>query len=496
MEPDRWHPGPVGTEPLLLFGAVLVAFGVLASRLAGRLGIPALLLFLGVGMLAGSDGLGGIEFDDAELASTVGVVALALIIFDGGLSTRWSTIRPVLGQGIALATVGVAATAVITGLAATWLLGLPREVGLLIGAIVSSTDAAAVFSVLRSRGAGLRGGTQPTLELESGANDPMAVFLTLGLLEVITEPTGSWVALLPSLVQQVVVGAVVGVIGGWLLQVVLNRVGLGFDGLYPVLTLTVAVAVYSGAVVLGGSGFLAVYLGGLWLGNHQVLHRNTIRRFHDAIAWLAQITMFLVLGLLVFPSRLDDVALRSVGVAAVLVLVARPVATALALTPFRTPPRDQAVVAWVGLRGATPIILATFPLVEGLPEAQLIFDVIFFTVVLSVAVQGTTVGAVSRLLRVDVPAEERPPPPLEAGRPMTDGTALREITVAGAAAGAGRSIVELALPERALLVLIERAGAYVVPTGATRLQAADVVLVLADEATHQEVRAALQGPAG
>ncbi|MCU1500016.1 MAG: antiporter [Acidimicrobiales bacterium] len=468
-------------EPLLLAGSALVVAGVLASKLASRLGIPALLLFLAVGMAAGSDGLGGIRFDDAGLALSIGVVALALILFDGGLSTQWSTVRPALGQSAVLATVGVAITATITGLTAICVFGVPVEVGLLLGAIVSSTDAAAVFSVLGSRRTVLRGTIQPTLELESGLNDPIAVFLTLGLVELATGETESWWALLPMFGLQLVGGAVVGLFGGWLGRLLVNQIRLGHDGLYPVLMLAVALGTYAGAVLIGGSGFLAVYLAGLWLANHELLHRQSIQRFLGAVTWLAQIGMFLVLGLLVFPSRLPEVAGRSLVVVLVLVLVARPLATLVSLTPFRVPLRDQAVVAWVGLRGATPIILATFPLVEGLPEAQLLFDAVFFVVLTSVLLQGTTVGLVADLLGATSPVPERSRAPLEAGEPLADGTALRELVISAGTFGEGRALVELGLPARALVVLIDRGGTYIVPTGSTRLTASDTVLVLADD---------------
>ena len=484
----------LSSEPELLAAAVLVIAGVLASKLANRLGVPALLLFLGLGMLAGSDGVGGIDFADVELTQGIGVAALALILFDGGIATRWESVRPVLGPGSVLATAGVAITAVVTGLAATVILDVPLEVGLLLGAIVSSTDAAAVFSILRSRRAGLKGGIQPMLELESGANDPMAVFLTIGLVEIVSGDTDSWWSLLPMFAQQVVLGAVLGVAAGWLGRLLLNKVNLGIDGLYPVLTLAVAVAAYAGTVLLGGSGFLAVYLCGLWLGNHEVLHRNSVLRFHDAIAWLAQIGMFLVLGLLVFPRDLPEVAGRGLLVAVVLIVVARPVAVVLSLLPFRVPVRQQAVVAWVGLRGATPIILATFPLVAGIPEAVLLFDVVFFVVLTSVLLQGTTLGPVSRLAGVTVPMPNRMPAPLEAGSPLPDGTSLRQLEIPPGSFGHGRALVELRLPERALLVLVDREGTYIVPTGATRLAAGDSVLLLADDGTFQEAHDRLTAP--
>jgi len=482
-------------EPFLLSGAVLVILAVLSSRVAGRLGVPALLLFLGLGMLAGSDGLGGLEFADVEMARAMGIGALALILFDGGLGTRWSVVRPVLGPGLVLATVSVAVTAGITGAAASWAFGLPIETGLLLGAIVSSTDAAAVFSILRSRHAGLIGGVQPTLELESGANDPMAVFLTIGLIELIMGDTSVWWELLPMLVAQFAIGAAAGLAAGWLARHGINRIGLDTEGLYPVLTLALAFGTYAGASLLGGSGFVAVYLCGLWLGNRDLLHRRSIVRFHDAIAWLAQISMFLVLGLLVFPSQLPEVAARSLIVAAVLGLVARPLATLLALAPFRVPWREQAVVSWVGLRGATPIVLATFPLVEGVPEAELLFDAVFFVVLTSIVLQGTTVDGFARLIGATVDAPPAVPAPLEAGSPLPDGTSLRDVDLPLGSFADGRTVVELHLPERALLVLVNREGAYIVPTGATRLQGGDVVLFLASDEVYERVRALLTAPA-
>lgn len=482
-------------EPFLLAGAGLVLVAVVSSRVAGTIGVPALLLFIGVGMLAGSEGPGQIEFTDFELSQALGIGALALILFDGGISTSWRAVRPVLVPGLTLATVGVVATAGITGVAAAWVFDLPLEVGLLMGSIVSSTDAAAVFSILRTRRTGLAGGLQPLLELESGANDPMAAFLTIACIELITGDASSWVDLVPMLVQQFAVGIAVGVGAGWLGQQVVNRIGLDTEGLYPVITLAVALGTYGGAVMLGGSGFVAAYVCGLWIGNSDLLHKHSLMRFHAAIAWLCQIAMFLVLGLLVFPSNLVEIAPESLLIVAVLVLVARPVATYLFLTLFRTPWRHQTLVAWVGLRGATPIVLATFPLVEGVPDAPLIFDIVFFVVLISVLLQGTTIDRFARLVGVAVPTPPVVPAPLEAGQPLPDGTSLRELEVLAGSFADGRALLELHLPERALVVLVNRDGTYIVPTGATRLAAGDGLLLLApDEAFHRS-RDLLTAPA-
>ncbi|MEW6475348.1 MAG: potassium/proton antiporter, partial [Actinomycetota bacterium] len=311
-------------EPLLAAAAALILVGVLASKISTHLGVPALLLFLGVGMLAGSDGVGGIHFEDFQLAQSVGIVALAFILFAGGLSTGWAEVRPVLAPGVALATVGVVVTALVAGGIAAWALDLSATTGFLLGAIISSTDAAAVFSVLRSRNVSLRGEIRPLLELESGSNDPMAVFLTVGFLELLTDPGRSVLSLMPLFAQQMAVGAVLGYLLARGTVVAINRLRLEYEGLYPVVTLAVVVLTYGITALLGGSGFLAVYVAGIVMGNREFLHKKSLMRFHDAIAWLSQISMFLVLGLLVFPSELPAVAGRALLVAAALVLVARP----------------------------------------------------------------------------------------------------------------------------------------------------------------------------
>ena len=460
--------------------AALVLAAVVASRVGARFGVPALLLFLGVGMLAGSDGPSGIAFDDARLAQDVGVIALALILFAGGLSTDWGAARSQAGRALGLATVGVVVTAAVAGVAAAWALDLPIEVGLLLGAVVASTDAAAVFAELRSRSLHLRGGLDHLLELESGGNDPMAVFLTVALLTVITEPDRSVVGLLPTLLVEVAVGAAVGLVVAAAAVRGLNRLRHSQEGLFPVVTVAVAVGTYGTAVVLHGSGFLAVYVAGLAIGRRDFLHRRSVLRFHDGMAWLAQIAMFLVLGLLVFPSELPDVVGPGLLVAAALILVARPLAAAVTLLPTGLPLRDTVLVAWVGLRGAVPIVLATFPLVEGIPEAALLFDAVFFVVLASVLVQGTTIGVVARALGVESPTPPPPPPPIEAVGAIGDDTELHEVVVGPGSPAAGRRLVDLGLPPGALVVLVRRDGRYVVPTGATDLRAGDAALVLAD----------------
>jgi potassium/hydrogen antiporter len=483
----------IGGEWALAGAALLVLGGVLASKVSSRLGVPALLLFMGVGMLAGSEGVGGIEFTDYELAQTVGIVALAYILFAGGLGTGWRDIRPVLGHGVGLATVGVAITAAIAGSVAAWALGLSWTTGLLLGAIISSTDAAAVFSVLGSRNASLRGELRPLLEFESGSNDPMAVFLTIGFIQLLTEPDRSVTSLVPLFLQQATVGLVAGVVIATATIWTINRMRLEYDGLYSVVTLTIVMLTYASTAALGGSGFLAVYVAGILMGNSEFVHKKSLHRFHEAIAWLGQISMFLVLGLLVFPSRLLDVAGRSLLVAFALIVLARPVATFAVLCLTRFGVRDQLMVSWVGLRGAVPIVLATFALQAGVPEAQLIFDVVFFCVLTSVLIQGTSIPLVARWLGVDAPVPERRNYPLEAVSSGHEGATLHELVLGPGSPAADRPIVELGLPKGSLVVLVSRGDEFVVPQGSTTLYARDTVLVLADATQLAHVRHIIEG---
>ena len=481
---------------LVLVASVLLLLGVVASRLSSGLGIPGLLVFLAVGMLAGSDGPGGIEFDNAELAQALGVIALAFILFSGGLSTSWKDIRPAVARGAALATVGVAITAVLAGLAAHWAFGVPVETGLLIGAIVSPTDAAAVLGVLRSRGVTLQGRLRPLLELESGSNDPMAVFLTVALLGVVEGSGSDPVRLAGLFVAQMGIGALAGVVAGRCMVWGLNRIHLDHEGLYPVLSLALVGGVFAATTLIQGSGFLAVYVAGIVMARRRFVHKNSLTRFHDGVAWLAQIGMFVVLGLLVFPSELPAVAWSGLLVSAALILVARPVAVFLTLAPFRVPWRERALISWVGLRGAAPIILATFPLVERAPHAGLIFDAVFFIVLTSVAVQGTTISLIARWLGVGAPAERPAAWPIRPRSIQPPGATLREVVVAVGSPLAGRPLVELGLPVGTMIVLVEHDDEFVVPTGSTVLRSGDRILVLGDEDGIRTFRERVDGLSG
>jgi len=482
-------------NPIVLIGVGLaLLISVLVSKISDRYGIPALLLFLVLGMLAGSDGPGGIYFDDPAIAQSVGVVALVLILFSGGLDTEWQSVRPVVKESLTLATLGVFITAMVVGLAASALLGLSIVEGLLLGSIVSSTDAAAVFSVLRSKGIGLKGRLKPLLELESGSNDPMAIFLTVGLIEVITQPGVSALTLIGMLLRQMLIGAALGYVMGWVMLFLVRRLKLGYEGLYPVLTLALVFLTFGVTAAASGSGFLAVYVAGVVLGHRDFTQRRSLLHFHDGLAWLMQITMFLTLGLLVFPSRLVPIIGPGLLVAACLMLVARPISVFLGLLPSAMNWREKLFTSWVGLRGAAPIILATFPLLAGVSQADLLFNVVFFIVLTSVLLQGASIPLVAKWLRVDAPEAPKRVYPLE--YTPVDGMAseLLELPIAARSSAAGKTVSALAFPAGFLVVLVARGDDFVLPKGNTVLQSGDTLLVMSDPETFESVRTRLDPP--
>ncbi|GGM93890.1 K+/H+ antiporter [Thermus composti] len=393
---------------LFLFGSsVLLLLSILLNRVSQRFGIPALLFFLALGMLAGSDGPGGIYFDDARLAQGLGVMALAFILFSGGLDTEWTRVRPVFWPGMVLATLGVVLTSLLVGLFASLVLGFPPLLGFLLGAIPSSTDAAAVFSILRAQGVRLRERLKALLELESGMNDPMAVLLTVGFIALLQGGARPgdlvWMGL-----KQLGLGLALGYALGRVIAWAWDRFGFQYRGLRLLLSFALVLFTYGFTAVLGGSGFVAVYVAGLVVGNASLKHKDELLLFHDGVAWIMQVVMFLVLGLLVFPSQLPGVALQGTLVALFLMFVARPLAVALCLLPFRRSWswREILLVGWVGLRGAVPIVLATYPLLAGVPEAHTLFNLVFFIVLFSVAIQGPTLGLAARWLGLEKEAED------------------------------------------------------------------------------------------
>lgn len=394
---------------MILVAGALMAAGLAASLAAGRLRVPGLVLFLGVGMAVGSDGLGWIDFGNYRLARTIGVIALSLILFEGGLNSGFSEIRPVLTPALSLAFVGTLTTALIAGLAAAWLFGLTLLEGLLLGSIVSSTDGAAIFALVR--GSGLKRRIARTLEGESGLNDPLAVLLVIGLINWIQHPGYGWADFVALLARELGIGLAVGLAVGWLSLQALRRVRLGTEAAYPIATLTAAALAYGAAAIVHGSGFLAVYIAALILGSFTIPAQRAVMVFHQGLAGLAQVTMFLVLGLLVFPSKLGGVAVEGTALALVLVFVARPLATWLATTGAGFSVPERGVLAWAGLRGAVPVVLATFPVLAGVGHSHEFFNVVFFAVLLSTLVQGASFLPVARGLGITAEEDDAAPRP-------------------------------------------------------------------------------------
>jgi len=478
---------------ILVGVSIVLLLSVFASKVSERFGVPALLLFLVLGMMAGSEGLVGVHFDNPELAQFIGVMALVLILFSGGLSTYWQSVRPVMYEGAILATLGVFLTALIMSLFAQALLGFSFLQGLLLGSIVASTDAAAVFSILRSKGLGLKGKLRQLLELESGSNDPMAVLLTVGAIKLITQEVTSPASLIILFLQNMTFGALFGYVMGRLSVFLVNRLRLGYEGLYPVLTLSLILFTYGITDFLGGNGFLAVYLAGIIMGNQDFIHKRSLLHFHDGLSWVMQITMFFTLGLLVFPSRLLAVAGIGLLLAGCLMFVARPLSVFLCLLPIRIGWREKTFTCWVGLRGAVPIILATYPFLANLPQADLIFNVIFFVVLTSVLFQGTSVPLAAKWLKVDFPEPAKPLYPIEYTPMEGLKTKLQELPIPNGSFAIGKRIVELKFPAGFLIILVARGYEFLVPSGGTELAAGDILLVLAEEETFQKVKNCLTG---
>ncbi len=465
-------------ENILLVGSLLLLISIVAGKASFRFGVPVLVLFLAIGMLAGSEGIGGIYFSDSQVAQFIGIVSLNFILFSGGLDTDWKSVKPVLWIGVSLSTLGVLLTAVSLGLFVYWITDFSLLEGLLLGAIVSSTDAAAVFSILRSKNLALKSNLRPTLELESGSNDPMAYVLTIAFLTLILNPEMSAWSIVPLFLQQMILGGLLGFFFGWLSRIVINKISLDYEGLYPVLVIAVMFIVFSTTDYIGGNGFLAVYFTAVYLGNHELIHKKTIIKAFDGFAWLMQIVLFVTLGLLVFPSHILPVIGVGILIAIFLMFVARPISVFISLLPFRMKLRRRFYISWVGLRGAVPIVFATYPLLAGIDKADMIFNLVFFISLISVLVQGSTISLFAKWFHVALPFKIKKKSAVDMFMSEHAKNQMVEIEIPTDSFSVGKKIVDLNFPKNSRIALINRKETFLTPQGSTTIESDDRLIVL------------------
>ena len=481
----------ISTELMLLVGSVLFFISMLVGKAGSKYGVPVLLLFLIVGMVFGSDGF-GLQFENVQVAQTISSICLCIILFSGGLDTKFQEIKPIIAPGVVLATIGVLLTALLTGAFIYWLsgmmfpaLGISLITAMLLASTFSSTDSASVFGILRSKGLILKNNLRPLLELESGSNDPMAYMLTLMFMQIIRSGDNpNYVMVILMVLVQLIVGGMLGFLFGKGAVRIINRIRMENVALYPILLLTLGIFIYASTYYLQGNGYLAVYIAGLVIGNSKFTHKRTSMKFMDGFAWMSQILLFLTLGLLVNPSELIDVAIPAIIVSAFLILFGRPIVVFLTLFPFRKIGfKDKLYVSWVGLRGAVPIIFAILPLAAGdIPHARWIFNMVFVITIVSLLVQGTSLPAVARWLGL----AEKPPKykqfedfDVEFAEEIK--SAMTEIHISEETLSYGRNLIEMPFPDKTLVVMVKRGEKYFVPTGQTELLAGDKLLVISDD---------------
>lgn len=472
---------------ILLIGSILLFISILVGKTGYRFGVPALLLFLVVGMLFGSDGI-GFQFHNTGEAQFIGMVALSIILFSGGMDTKFSEIKPILTPGIVLSTVGVLLTAFFTGMFIWWLSGmswtniyLPVTTSLLLAATMSSTDSASVFAILRSQKMNLKHHLRPMLELESGSNDPMAYMLTIVLIQFIQSSDMGIGLIISSFVIQFAVGAVAGYILGKLAIRILNKINIDNQALYPILLLSFVFFTFSFTDLLNGNGYLAVYIAGMMVGNSKIMHRKDIYTFMDGLTWLFQIIMFLCLGLLVNPHEMLRVAAVASLIGVFMIVIGRPLSVFLCLLPFRKiTMKSRLFVSWVGLRGAVPIIFATYPVVEGIEGSNSIFNIVFFITIVSLIVQGTTVSYVARLLHLSEPL---PKTGNDFGVELPDeiDTDLRDMTVTEDMLEKADTLKNMNLPKGTLVMIVKRGEKFLIPNGTLKLHAGDKLLLISEK---------------
>lgn len=479
-------------ELLLLVISVLFFASIIVSKASSKFGVPVLLLFLGVGMLFGVDGL-GIHFDNFKITQTIGTVALCIILFSGGMDTKIKDVKPVIAPGVTLATLGVLLTAAITGIM-VWLIMDKTPIGvniglycsLLMAATISSTDSASVFSILRSKGLYLKNNIKPTLELESGSNDPMAYMLTITLISIVNQSGESHIGItVLQLAVQLVMGVLAGYVIGKSMVWIINRIRIENESLYPILVFTACIFIFAVTYYMQGNSYLAVYIGGLVIGNSKFVHKRSTRNFFDGISWLSQLVMFLMLGLLVNPSDLtwNEVILPSIIVSAVMIFVSRPFAVFVSLLPFRKfRMRDKTFISWCGLRGAVPIIFAIMCYAENVPHSEVIFNMVFFCTLMSLILQGTTLPLVAKILKVDekvVPKSKIEN--FDIDFPEEIKSATSEILITPKMLSNGSCVMDLRMPEKTLVIMIKRGDVFFVPTGKTVLKEGDRMMVITDD---------------
>ncbi len=471
---------------ILLIASLLLISAILFNKIGGKFGVPSLVIFILLGILAGSDGILGIHFEDYALSQFIGIVAISYILFMGGLSLNTKELKPVFNEGLTLATAGVILTGIITGVISYYILDLPFLHCMLLGSIVSSTDAAAVFSVLRSKSISLSNNLKPLLEFESGSNDPTAAFLTLGTIGLITSQLNLPILIL-EFFKQMILGALLGFFVARLTVWFINKIKLEYDSLYVVITFASVLLCYSVVSLMGGNGFIGVYVCGLTMSSLNFANKKTLSKFHDAIAWIMQIVMFLILGLLVNFKDGFSFTKQALLIAMVLTFIARPIAVFITTVPFKRSFNEKLMISWVGLRGAAPIVLATFPLTVGIPHAMEIFNIVFFVVIISVLMQGTTIPFLAKKLKVDAPIGVEHKSILEYDGAHTNNKML-EFTVPKNSQIAGKQIFELKFPKNSLVSLVYKNGDYLIPTGSTTVEADDVLFVLSDIKNEQTIR--------
>ena len=481
-------------ENILLIGSILLFVSIVVGKTGYRFGVPALLLFLLVGMLFGSDGL-GLQFHNAKIAQFIGMVALSVILFSGGMDTKFKEIRPILSPGIVLSTVGVFLTALFTGLFIWYLSGMswtnihfPLITSLLLASTMSSTDSASVFAILRSQKMNLKHNLRPMLELESGSNDPMAYMLTIVLIQFIQSDGMGTGNIIGSFIIQFLVGAAAGYILGKLAILILNKINIDNQSLYPILLLSFVFFTFAITDLLRGNGYLAVYIAGMMVGNHKITFRKEIATFMDGLTWLFQIIMFLMLGLLVNPHEMIEVAVVALLIGVFMIVIGRPLSVFLCLLPFRKITLiSRLFVSWVGLRGAVPIIFATYPVVANVEGSNMIFNIVFFITIVSLIVQGTSVSFVARLLHLSTPLEKTGND-FGVELPEEIDTDLSDMTITMEMLNEADTLKDMNLPKGTLVMIVKRGDEFLIPNGTLKLHVGDKLLLISEKNKQETVK--------